>query len=203
VDDHGAALMADPSDKPANVNAQLNDQLNRLRPPAVPPSLPSLAPGLGTTPVNLRWRFDSLPGPINPSVPYPGVSIGHSASTQRLHDELEASQEEVRVLQEMLEDLTEIFERKFRQRLEGVLAQHRKLLADNIELHQRLYALGGHGATAPERQPLLLPSTTPQPPSRWRSLKSGLRQALERGRNRLSRGVGASPTVDSADPTHR
>jgi hypothetical protein len=195
--------MADPSDKSVNVNAQLKQQLNRLRPSAVPPALPSLAPGLDTTPVNLRWRFDSLPGPINPSVPYHGGLIGHSAATQRLHDELEASQEEVRALQEMLEDLTDIFERKFRQRLEGVLAQHRKLLADNIELHQRLYALEGHGAAAPERQPLLLPSTRPQAISRWRSLKSGLRQALERGRNRLSRGVGASPRADSADPTHR
>ena len=48
---------------------------------------------------------------------------------------------EVQALHEMLEDLPEIFERKFRQRVHGLVDEQQRLLADNQLLRDRLYAL--------------------------------------------------------------
>ncbi len=66
-----------------------------------------------------------------------------------------ALQDESEALHQMLEDLPEIFERKFRQRLQAVLEQQQHLLADNQALRERLFALG---PTAPIERPRLPPA---------------------------------------------
>jgi hypothetical protein len=69
----------------------------------------------------------------------------------------------------MLEDLPEIFERKFRQRVQGLIEEQRRLLLDNQILRDRLYALTPTTSTA-----VLAPARNdarPQP-------RSGLREAL-------------------------
>jgi hypothetical protein len=69
----------------------------------------------------------------------------------------------------LLEDLPEIFERKFHQRVQGLLEEQRRLLADNQILRDRLYALTPATPTA-----ILAPV-----PSRGRRLRQSLREALE------------------------
>ena len=63
-------------------------------------------------------------------------------------------------MHEMLEDLPEIFERKFRQRLHGILEQQQLLLSDNQALHERLRALQPADSDPEPRTPLLLPAAT-------------------------------------------
>ena len=92
--------------------------------------------------------------PAHPSVlPTPQVQAAPSAPAQssalavrsirelELERELEAARAEVQALHEMLEDLPEIFERKFRQRVHGLVDEQQRLLADNQLLRDRLYAL--------------------------------------------------------------
>lgn len=94
---------------------------------------------------------------------------------KQLEKELAASQEEVQELSAMLEDLPEIFERKFQQRLQGVLDQQRLLIAENSSLRDRLFGLLPAAATEPTagRQLQLPPVTPPR-----RRLGDRLRQAL-------------------------
>jgi hypothetical protein len=85
---------------------------------------------------------------------------------QRLRLELEAAHDEIAALHEMLEDLPEIFERKFRQRVQGLVEEQQRLLVDNQLLRDRLYALTPVTPTA------LLP------PAASRPARPGLRQAV-------------------------
>ena len=83
-----------------------------------------------------------------------------AARIQRLEQELAAARDEATALHEMLEDLPEIFEHKFRQRLHGVLEQQQLLLADNRLLREQLFALQPGD---PERdRPRLLPPASGQ-----------------------------------------
>jgi hypothetical protein len=104
-----------------------------------------------------------------------------SADRQRLNTALEAAQAENSALREILEDLPEIFERKFRQRVQDLIAERQRLLNDNQLLRDRLYAITPATPTAPralggERQSRLavLPF----------SLGDGLRSALDGLRRR-------------------
>jgi hypothetical protein len=85
---------------------------------------------------------------------------------RRLRLELEAARDEIAALHEMLEDLPEIFERKFRQRVQGLVEEQRRLLVDNQLLRDRLYALTPVTPTA-----MLAPSAS-------RPARPGLRQAV-------------------------
>jgi hypothetical protein len=88
--------------------------------------------------------------------------------------ELAAARDELKALHEMLEDLPEIFERKFQQRLATVMEHQKHLLADNQALRERLYSLNPGDRDGPgsgHSQPLLLPTVTP---------KEGWGQALKR-----------------------
>jgi hypothetical protein len=96
--------------------------------------------------------------------------------------ELAAARDEIRALHEMLEDLPEIFERKFQQRLATILEHQKHLLADNQALRNRLYGHGssdmdGPGSGPPGSQPALL-STVTRKPGWGQALKRALR--LER-----------------------
>ncbi|WP_216900410.1 hypothetical protein [Synechococcus sp. CCY 9618] len=93
---------------------------------------------------------------------------------QQLEMELAAARDELKALHEMLEDLPEIFERKFQQRLTTVMEHQKHLLADNQALRDRLYSLSPGDADGPgsgRGQPRLLPTV---------ERKKGWGQALKR-----------------------
>lgn len=85
------------------------------------------------------------PPPPFPPVPAPAPPTAalavRSTRELELERELEAARAEVQALHEMLEDLPEIFERKFRQRVQGLVGEQQRLLADNQLLRDRLYTL--------------------------------------------------------------
>ena len=88
------------------------------------------------------------------------MSALERARIQQLEQELAAARDEASAMHEMLEDLPEIFERKFRQRLHGILEQQQLLLSDNQALHERLRALQPADSDPEPRTPLLLPAAT-------------------------------------------
>jgi hypothetical protein len=99
--------------------------------------------------VTNRW-WENGPGAPPPppplsAAPLPAGAIEPAHALARrdntLELELEAARAEVAALHEMLEDLPEIFERKFRQRVQGLVEEQQRLLHDNQMLRERLYAL--------------------------------------------------------------
>jgi hypothetical protein len=106
---------------------------------------------------NRWWEGGSAPPPppaLAPAplaaAPTPPVCLPPPALERdhRLELELEAARAEVAALHEMLEDLPEIFERKFRQRVQGLLDEQQRLLRDNQMLRERLYTLTPSTPTA-------------------------------------------------------
>jgi hypothetical protein len=76
-----------------------------------------------------------------PAPPAPAASLALATTppdAQQLEMELAAARDELKALHEMLEDLPEIFERKFQQRLATVMEHQKHLLADNQALRERL-----------------------------------------------------------------
>lgn len=150
-------------------------------------------------------RVADLPPPPPPPPP-PGWKTVQSPSAdqeataarmQRLEQELAAARDEATALHEMLEDLPEIFERKFRQRLHGVLEQQQLLLADNRMLREQLFALQpAPGEPELRSTRLLPPAVTPgldatvRSPSLRRML-TGMRRLGQRLRS-ARRGGGRS-----------
>ena len=95
-------------------------------------------------------------------------SAEHPARTiEQLEQELEAARDEINALHQMLEDLPEIFERKFRQRQWAFLDHHEHLLADNKALRERLYSL-------PPSQQHISPLTRPALPRAHQSQRQRL-----------------------------
>ena len=118
-----------------------------------------------------------------------------AVATRRLERELAEVQEEVEALQEMLQELPTIFERKFRQGLSKVLDQQHRLEADNNGLRRKLLAIapGIDLDSLPLRPHGLLP------PALRTALKLRQQEALE-----TAFSGGAEPTTaGSEDPTHR
>jgi len=64
-----------------------------------------------------------------------------SPALRRLQRDLEAAKAEAHSLHELLEELPAIFERKFHQRLSGILEDQRQLEQDNALLQHHLLAL--------------------------------------------------------------
>ncbi len=97
---------------------------------------------------------------------------------QQLEMELAAARDELKALHEMLEDLPEIFERKFQQRLATVMEHQKHLLDDNQALRERLYSLNPAADVPPpgsgRPQPLLL-STVARKEGWGQALKRALR----------------------------
>ncbi|WP_216912874.1 MULTISPECIES: hypothetical protein [unclassified Synechococcus] len=110
---------------------------------------------------------------------------------QQLEMELAAARDELKALHEMLEDLPEIFERKFQQRLATVMEHQKHLLADNQALRDRLYSLNPAAADGPppgsgRPQPLLLPTVARK--QGWgQALKRALRLGGEGAPQKISR----------------
>lgn len=113
------------------------------------------------------------------------TEAAQALTVQRLELELAAARAEAAALHEMLEDLPEIFERKFRQRLQSTLDQQQRLLADNQVLREQVYTLAP-GAPAVETRPsrLLLPASLAclSEPPRRSLLGETLRKVLRMGR---------------------
>ncbi len=131
-----------------------------------------VSPGIGSS---ASSEPSGVPEQQEPPAPPPPLSSGEDAlRIRQLEQELAASRDEAEALHQMLEDLPEIFERKFRQRLQAVLEHQQHLLADNQALRDRLFALG---PAAPVERPRLPPANE----ERW-GLGRRLRQVLRQDR---------------------
>jgi hypothetical protein len=147
-------------------------------------------PAAGADPASIaRDAIDAEPILLDPVAPpaaaqAPQAAAGASSlaltttgpDAQQLEMELAAARDELKALHEMLEDLPEIFERKFQQRLATVMEHQNHLLDDNQALRERLYSLNPAAADGPppgsgRPQPLLLPTV---------ARKEGWGQALKR-----------------------
>lgn len=94
----------------------------------------------------------------------PGRAVGglEHAALEAARLELEASQRQIAELEELLNDLPTIFERKFGERIEPLLERQRLLLDENHALHDRLSRLlpqagetGGSPAAVEPPEPTL------------------------------------------------
>jgi hypothetical protein len=94
-------------------------------------------------------------------------------------------------LEALLDEIPEIFERKFQQRLATVMEHQKHLLADNQALRDRLYSLNPAAADEPppgsgRPQPLLLPTVARK--QGWgQALKRALRLGGEGAPQKISR----------------
>ena len=116
-------------------------------------------------------------------------------TTRRLERELAEVQEEVEALQEMLQELPTIFERKFRQSLSKVLDQQHRLEADNNGLRRKLLAIapGSDLDSLPRRPHGLLPP----------ALRTALKLRQQEALKPIFSGGVEPTTAGSEDPTHR
>jgi len=115
--------------------------------------------------------------------------------TRRLERELADVEEEVAALQEMLQELPTIFERKFQSRLQQLLDHQHSLEGENHALRKRLLAI----APGAENDPLPLRPRGLLPPA----IRASLNQRAEAG-DRSGNLSDAEPTrAGSADPTHK
>lgn len=90
---------------------------------------------------------------------------------EQLEQELCAAREELAALQALLEDLPEIFERKFQSRLQPILGEQERLIQENGALRQQLLQLRPQTGA-------LQPMLPPVPEPRGRRLRSTLRRVL-------------------------
>jgi hypothetical protein len=186
-----------PSGWPANPSTPAPSVLTPGQPvaPLAPPPPASFSFGDGPATVAdpaaiARDAIDADPILLDPVAPpaaaqAPQAAAGASSlaltttgpEAQQLEMELAAARDELKALHEMLEDLPEIFERKFQQRLATVMEHQKHLLDDNQALRERLYSLNPAAADGPpppgsgRPQPLLLPTV---------ARKEGWGQALKR-----------------------
>ena len=128
-----------------------------------------------------------------PSAASPEPSL--ASANHRLERELADIEEEVAALQEMLQELPTIFERKFQARLQQVLDHQSSLEGENRALRKHLLAIapGSENELLPLRPRGLLPP----------AIRTALKQRAEAGD--FSRDLsGAEPTrAGSADPRHK
>jgi hypothetical protein len=96
---------------------------------------------------------------------------------------LQDTRRRITALEGLLDDLPELFESRFRQRLQPLLDQQRLLLRENADLRQQLLLRNGRQGS---RRSLRL---LPRPPLNAFSADPA--------------DAGALPTTVSADPTHR
>lgn len=118
-----------------------------------------------------------------------------SSATRRLERELADLEEEVAALQEMLQELPTIFERKFLGRLQQLLDQQYSLEGENQALRKRLLAI----APGAENEPLPLRPLGLLPPA----IRAALKQRAEAGVRSGSLSDAEPTRAGSANPTHR
>lgn len=139
----------------SETDVQTSTDLDSLKPISIGPSLSG--PSLNGPSLN---EPDSRPAPS-------GRDPALATTIQQLELELDAARDEVNALHQMLEDLPEIFERKFKQRQRVFLDHHEHLLADNKALRERLYALtAAHDGDSPPLGRQALPSASSASSSR-------------------------------------
>jgi hypothetical protein len=154
----------------------------------LPEREPEPATGGGGDPQRPAAVTGATPSAASPEVPL-------ASATRRLERELADVQEEVAALQEMLQELPTIFERKFQGRLQQLLDHQNSLEGENRTLRKRLLAI----APGSENNPLPMRPRGLLPPA----IRTALKQRAEAGDGRgyLS---DAEPTrAGSADPTRR
>ena len=117
------------------------------------------------------------------------------SATRRLERELADLEGEVAALQEMLQELPTIFERKFQGRLQQLLDQQHRLEGENQTLRKRLLAI----APGAENEPLPLRPRGLLPPA----IRAALKQRAEAGDRSGSLSDAELTRAGSADPTHR
>jgi len=153
-----------------------------------------------------RAAHGSAPGSVPASAPSGATSLAITTTgpdPQQLEMELAAARDELKALHEMLEDLPEIFERKFQQRLATVMEHQKHLLADNHALRERLYSLNPAAAEAASSsevrsQPMLVPTVAPK--QGW---GDALKRALRIGGPDDPNGKGAAPRRSVSTTTGR
>jgi len=118
-----------------------------------------------------------------------------SSATRRLERELADLEEEVAALQEMLQELPTIFERKFLGRLQQLLDQQYSLEGENQALRKRLLAI----APGAENEPLPLRPLGLLPPA----IRAAMKQRAEAGDHSGSLSDAEPTRAGSANPTHR
>lgn len=181
----------------APAGSETRDPASTANPGSLPPPPPPPPPGLSANTV-LRGAMPPASdaargwsGTISPPAPAAGIlATTDTARIERLEQELAAAHEEATALHEMLEDLPEIFERKFRQRLEAILERERLLLADNRLLRQQLYALlPAASEPGASTTPLLpaAPEAATTAPRRLEPLRRLRERLLRKLRTRLGR----------------
>lgn len=117
------------------------------------------------------------------------------SSTRRLERELAEVEEEVAALQEMLQDLPTIFERKFQGRLQQILDHQHSLEEENHALRKRLLAI----APGAENDPLPLRPRGLLPPA----IRAALKPRAEAGDSSGDLSDAEPTRGGSADPTRR
>jgi hypothetical protein len=110
------------------------------------------------------------PGPSAETAAVEGVFSAHRPNwrQQSLHQQLVATREELAAMKQLIEELPEIFERSFAQRLEPLLAHRERLVHETQQLRRDLVQL------QLERQPLCLPMLEPP-----KARRPGLTRALQ------------------------
>ena len=155
-----------------------------------------------------RQRLEAAAEGLIPPAPSPPAIAGEMV--ERLQRERIQLEEDVMALHRLLEELPEIYEGKFRQRLQPLLEQRDWLLRENGWLRAVLQPAASEETTTGKARPRLLPAL----PSRPR-LRQGLQALLQlarpagAARSTVRDGTPASPdddgqpTAASAAPTHR
>ena len=118
-----------------------------------------------------------------------------ASTTRRLERELAEVEEEVGALQEMLQELPAIFERKFQARLHQLLDHQHCLEGENHALRKRLLAI----APGAENDPLPLRPRGLLPPA----IRTALKQRAEAGESSGDLSDAEPTRAGSADPTRR
>lgn len=118
-----------------------------------------------------------------------------AAANRRLERELAEMQDEVGALQEMLEELPAIFERKFQARLQQLLDHQRRLQGDNGALRQKLLAI----APGSDQDPLPLRPRGLLPPA----IRTALKMRAEAAADSSDLSDAGPTRAGSADPTRR
>ena len=118
-----------------------------------------------------------------------------ASANRRLERELADIQEEVAALQEMLQELPTIFERKFQGRLQQVLDHQHSLEGENHALRKRLLAI----APGAENEPLPLRPWGLLPPA----IRAALKHRAEAGENSGDLSDAEPTRAGSADPRRR
>lgn len=155
-------------------------QLSPPPPPPPPPAPWSAAAAMavrGVPPLSSPpgWSAQSGASPVRTEL----LVFADVPRIQHLEQQLETLREEAAALQDLLEELPQIYESKFRQRLQGILEQQQLLLEDNHLLREQLYALlplAQAGAPQQQALPAAAPSAEPGDPGAppLRSLLQGL-----------------------------